>query len=208
MKLSKKMDAKASEMLEIIEKDIEYSNKIINDLLEYSREIKLELVGITPRSLVREALLLVTVPENIRVINFSRTKPRMEVDIDKMKRTFANMIKNAFDAMPIGGTLTIKSRRVNNNVQIAFSDTGIGMSKQVLDKLWRPLFTTKAKGMGFGLPICKRVVEAHGGKISVESAVGKGTTFTITVPIEPKVEGGEEIWMNVPESLSSTMTKA
>jgi two-component system nitrogen regulation sensor histidine kinase NtrY len=110
--------------------------------------------------------------------------------------------------MPIGGTLTIKSRRINNNVQIAFADTGIGMSKQVLDKLWRPLFTTKAKGMGFGLPICKRVVEAHGGKISVESTVGKGTTFTITVPIEPKVEGGEEIWMNVPESLSSTMMKA
>jgi PAS domain S-box-containing protein len=208
MKLSKKMDIKASEMLEIIEKDIEYSNKIINDLLEYSREIKLELVGTTPKSLVREALSLVTVPENIRVINFSRTKPRMKVDIDKMKRTFANMIKNAFDAMPIGGTLTIKSRRVNNNVQIAFSDTGIGMSKQVLDKLWRPLFTTKAKGMGFGLPICKRVVEAHGGKISVESTVGRGTTFIITVPIEPKVEGGEEIWMNVPESLSSTMTKA
>jgi PAS domain S-box-containing protein len=208
MKLSKKMDVKTSEMLDIIEKDIEYSNKIINDLLEYSRDIKLELIGTTPKSLVREALSLVTIPENIRVTNFTETKPRMKADIDKMKRTFANIIKNAFDAMPIGGSLTIKSRRVDNNVQVAFSDTGIGMSKQVLDKLWRPLFTTKAKGMGFGLPICKRVVEAHGGKISVESTVGKGTTFTITVPIEPKVEGGEEIWMNVPESLSSTMMKA
>jgi len=208
MKLSKKMDVKTSEMLEIIEKDIEYSNKIINDLLEYSREIKLELMGTTPKSLVGEALSLVTIPENIRVTNFTKTKPPMKADIDKMKRTFANIIKNAFDAMPIGGTLTIKSRRINNNVQITFSDTGIGMSKQVLEKLWRPLFTTKAKGMGFGLPICKRVVEAHGGKISVESTVGKGTTFTITVPIEPKVEGGEEIWMNVQESLSSTMTKA
>jgi len=208
MKLVKKMDVKAKEMLEIIEKDIEYSNKIINDLLEYSRELKLEPTGTTPKSLVREALSLLTVPENVRVMNLSRNKPRMKADIDKMKRTFANIIKNAFDAMPIGGTLTIKSRRVNDNVQVAFSDTGIGMSKQVMEKLWRPLFTTKAKGMGFGLPICKRVVEAHGGKICVESTVGKGTTFTITVPIEPEVEGGEEIWMNVPESLSSTMTKA
>jgi PAS domain S-box-containing protein len=207
-KLGKKMDIKAKEMLEIIEKDIEYSNKIINDLLEYSREIRLEQVGTTPKSLVREALSLVTVPENIRVINLSKNKPRMKADAEKMKRTLANMIKNAFDAMPIGGTLTIKSRRINNNVQIAFADTGIGMSKQVLDKLWRPLFTTKAKGMGFGLPICKRIVEAHGGKISVESTVGKGTTFTITVPIQPEVEESEEIWMNMPESLSSTMTKA
>lgn len=207
-KFGKKMDAKAKEMLEIIEKDIEYSNKIINDLLEYSREIRLELVGTTPKSLVREALSLVTVPENIRVINLSENKPRMKADIDKMKRTFANIIKNAFDAMPTGGTLTIKSRKVNSNVQMAFSDTGVGMPKQVMDKLWRPLFTTKAKGMGFGLPICKRVVEAHRGKISVKSTVEKGTTFTITVPIEPKVEGGEEVWMNVPESLSSTMTKA
>jgi PAS domain S-box-containing protein len=207
-KIGKRTDSKAKEMLEIIEKDIEYSNKIINDLLEYSRDIKLELIETTPRSLVREALPLVTVPGNIRMINLSKNTPRMNADIDKMKRTFANIIKNAFDAMPIGGTLTIKSRRVNNNVQIVFSDTGIGMSKQVLDKLWRPLFTTKAKGMGFGLPICKRVVEAHGGKISVESTVAKGTVFMITVPIEPKVVGGEEIWMNMPESLSSTMTKA
>jgi PAS domain S-box-containing protein len=207
-KFGKRMDVKAKEMLEIIEKDIEYSNKIINDLLEYSRELKLELIGTTPKSIMRETLPLVTVPENIRVVNLTKNKPRMKADVEKMKRTFANMIKNAFDAMPIGGTLTIRSRKVNANVQIVFSDTGVGMSKQVLDKLWRPLFTTKAKGMGFGLPICKRIVEAHGGKISVETTVGKGTTFTIIVPIEPKVEGGEEVWVNVPESLSSTMTKA
>jgi signal transduction histidine kinase len=82
------------------------------------------------------------------------------------------------------------------------------MSKEVLDKIWSPLFTTKPKGMGFGLPICKRVIEAHGGKISVESAVGKGSTFTVTVPIEPRVDGGEQIWAKMPESLSSMMTKA
>jgi len=168
----------------------------------------LELADTTPKSLIREALSLLTLPENVRVRNESRSQPQMRVDPEKMKRTFANLIKNSFDAMPIGGTLTIKSRRVNDNVQIAFSDTGIGMTRQVLEKLWRPLFTTKAKGMGFGLPICKRVVEAHGGKITVESAVGEGTTFTVTLPIEPLENESEEIWMNMQESLSSTMTKA
>jgi PAS domain S-box-containing protein len=207
-KFRKRTDVKAKEMLEIIEKDIEYSNKIVNDLLEYSREIRLELTQTTPRSLVREAVSIISVPRNIRVEDLSQRTPRMEVDVDKMKRTLANIIKNALDAMPSGGTLKITSRRVNDNVKIAFSDTGIGMSKQVMGKLWRPLFTTKAKGMGFGLPICKRVVEAHGGKITARSTVGKGSTFTITIPIKPKVCRGEEVWMNASESSSLTMMKA
>lgn len=201
-KLSKRIDAKAKEMLEIIEKDIEYSNKIINDLLEYSREIKLEVTETTLKSLMREALSLVAVPENVRVISLCRNRSRLKTDFEKMKRTFANIIKNAFDAMPVGGSLVIKSRKVGTNVQIAFCDTGTGMSRQVLDKLGRPLFTTKAKGMGFGLPICKRIVEAHGGKISVESKVGKGTTFTITIPVEPMTSADEDIWMNMSESWS------
>jgi PAS domain S-box-containing protein len=206
-KASLKMDPKAREMLEIIEKDIAHSNKIINDLLEYSHEIKLEVTETTPKQLAREAFALVTVPENVQVINLAEDEPKLKVDVDKLTRTFANVIKNAFDAMPVGGTLTVRCKRQDGNLNFIFGDTGVGMSKEVLDKIWSPLFTTKAKGMGFGLPICKRVIEAHGGKISVESAVGKGSTFTVTVPIEPRVDGGEQIWAN-PESLSSMMTKA
>jgi signal transduction histidine kinase len=207
-KASLKMDPKAREMLEIIEKDIAHSNKIINDLLEYSHEIKLEATETTPKQLAREAFALVTVPENVQVINLAEDEPKLKVDVDKLTRTFANVIKNAFDAMPVGGTLTVRCKRQDGNLNFIFGDTGVGMSKEVLDKIWSPLFTTKAKGMGFGLPICKRVIEAHGGKISVESAVGKGSTFTVTVPIEPRVDGGEQIWAKMPESLSSMMTKA
>ena len=69
-------------------------------------------------------------------------------------------------------------------MEITFIDDGVGMSEQTLAKVFNPLFTTKAQGMGFGLAICKRIVEAHCGKISVESTVGRGTTFTITLPIE------------------------
>jgi len=207
-KLGLKMEPKAREMLEIIEKDIEYSNKIINDLLDYSREVKLEVTETTPKLLIREAFTLVTVPGNVQVINLAENEPKLRVDVDKLKRTFANIIKNAFDAMPVGGTLTVRCKRLDGDLAFIFSDTGVGMSKEVLDKLWRPLFTTKAKGMGFGLPICKRILEAHGGKISVESTVGKGSTFTIIIPIEPKIDGGEQIWVKMPESLSSMTTKA
>jgi signal transduction histidine kinase len=95
--------------------------------------------------------------------------------------------------MPEGGRLTIRSRETNGNLEIAFSDSGVGMSKETMGKIWAPLFTTKARGIGLGLSICKRIVEAHGGKISVESVTGEGTTFTITIPIKSKSESGEEI---------------
>ena len=125
-----------------------------------------------------------------------------------MNLVFVKLIKNAIDAMPKGGTLRIESIEKSGELGMIVTDTGAGMTDEVLKRLWSPLFTTKAKGMGFGLPICKRIIEAHDGSISVASTCGKGTTFTITVPIKPKVEGGGTVWVNVPESLLSMMTKA
>jgi signal transduction histidine kinase len=133
---------------------------------------------------------------------------RLQVDKEKMKRVFVNIIKNAIDAMPKGGKLTIKDKKANNDLEVSFTDTGTGMTRDVLERMWAPFFTTKAKGLGLGLPICKRIVEAHGGNISVESTVEKGTTFKITIPIRPKQEGGEKVWVNVPESSLSMTTKA
>jgi PAS domain S-box-containing protein len=208
MKSSPKIGKKTREMLDLIEEDIEYSNKIINDLLEYSREMQLELTEATPRIIMKEALFLVKVPKNIQVLDLTQTEPKINVDAKKTKRVFVNIIRNAIDAMSKGGKLTIKSKKIDGNLEIAFIDTGIGMPKDIVEKLWTPLFTTKAKGMGLGLAICKRVTEAHGGNISAESTVGKGTTFTVTIPIKPRLEGGEKIWVNIPESLLSTMTRA
>jgi signal transduction histidine kinase len=109
--------------------------------------------------------------------------------------------------MPDGGTLEVESRQKGDNVEFAFKDKGLGMSEETMAKLFLPLFTTKAQGMGFGLAICKRVVEAHGGRITVQSALGKGTTFTVTVPVKPKLNvGGEDEWINTQESLLSMTT--
>jgi signal transduction histidine kinase len=208
MKSGSKRDKKSREMLEIIEKDVEYSNKIVNDLLDYSREIHLESKKTTPKSIVRDALSLVRMPHNIQLSDFTQNEPVINVDVEKMKRVFVNLIKNAIDAMPKGGKLTITSRRKDDQLEMMFIDTGTGMAKKVMQKLWSPLFTTKARGMGFGLPICKRIIEAHGGSISVESKEGKGTRFEVTIPTRPRLEGGENIWVNVPESLLSMMMKA
>ena len=208
-KLDSKMDKTTEEMLKLIEENIEYSNNIIKDILEYSREIKLELKEAAPKSITKGALSLVRVPNNIEVLDATQDEPKIRVDVEKMKRVFVNIIKNAVGAMSNGGKLTIASREKDGVLEIVFADTGTGIQKDVLEKIWTPFFTTKAKGMGLGLPICKRIIEAHGGNISVESTVGKGTTFTVAIPIKPKIEeGGEKVWVNVPESLLSTTTKA
>ncbi|MCJ7424041.1 PAS domain S-box protein [Candidatus Bathyarchaeota archaeon] len=206
-RVGSKLGKKAEEMLCLIEKNIEHSDKIINDLLEYSREIRLDLTETTPRMIMKETLSLIKTPRRIRIVNATRTKPRIKVDEEKMRRVFINIIKNAFDAMPEGGTLKIKSKKLGDNIEFTFSDTGVGMPEETLQKLWTPLFTTKAKGMGFGLPICKRIAEAHGGRVTVDSTVGKGTTFKVTLSAVSKTVGGEKIWMNVPESLLSMTMK-
>jgi PAS domain S-box-containing protein len=199
---------KIRDMIDLIERNIAYSNKIINDLLDYSREIELEISEKTPKSIVKEALRLVEIPRNVQVLDLTKNKPKIKVDVEKVRRVFVNLIKNAVEAMPKGGKITIKSRAKGENLEMIFSDTGVGMSKKTLERLWTPLFTTKAKGMGFGLAICKRFVEAHGGSISVSSTAGKGTTFTVTIPTQPKIkEGGEKIWMRPLESSLLTTTK-
>jgi|GEM_PF-1392841 len=201
IKASSRLNEKENDMLATIESAVAYSNKIISDLLDYSREIRLEGAETDPKSLLQEALNRVEVPVGIAIANQTDFEPRVVVDKEKMQRVFINLIKNAFDAMPNGGVLTIKSEKTENQASISFIDTGPGMSKETLQKLWTPLFTTKAKGMGFGLPICKRIVEAHGGKICVESLIGKGTTFTIAIPVEREREKNIDVLIELPEAI-------
>jgi PAS domain S-box-containing protein len=196
-------------MLKTIDRCVEHSNKIINDLLDYSRDICLELQKSSPKTLLSDALAVIQIPEKVKILNYLTNEPLLTIDPDKIERIFINLIQNAIDAMPNGGTVTISSKKVNNSIQISVTDTGTGIPDEILPKLFSPLFTTKAQGMGFGLAICKRFVEAHEGKITVETVKGKGTTFTITLPLEPKLEvGDEKFWINLPESLLLRTTKA
>ena len=174
-----------NEMLQVIEKSLHYSDAIVRDLSEYSAEIQLELAEATANSITRGALGAVKVPQNVTIQDLSEDQPTLRVDLDRMKRVFINLIENAIDAMPQGGTLTISSRKSDGKVEIALTDTGSGMPEKVMENLWKPLQTTKAKGLGLGLAICKRIVDAHGGCVSVKSEVGRGTTFTMQLPIRP-----------------------
>jgi signal transduction histidine kinase len=198
----------AQEMLETINKCVDYSNKIINDLLDYSKNVNLELTEEYPKKILIDALGFLDISKKIEVVNHLNDKLTVKIDADKIKRVFINLIKNSIDAMPNGGKIIIDSNQVNGVLEISFADSGVGIADTVLPKLFSPLFTTKAQGMGFGLAICKRIIEAHGGAITVKTVKNEGTTFTVTLPIESKFEiGGENTWIKTPEFSSSTMMK-
>ena len=170
-------------ILGLVEENLENATKIINDLLDYSREIKLEKQNVSLKNLLSGSILETKVTSNVRVINSVDNSLEVFIDENKMKRVFVNLFNNAVDAMPNGGTIEISSSLEKNKILVTIADTGKGMSLEHQSKLWIPLFTTKTKGIGLGLVICKRFVEAHGGNISVRSEENKGTIFTIELPI-------------------------
>jgi len=177
-----------SELRSGLKEQVEYMDKIVSDLQDYARPMKLMPVEISLHQLIKKTLSSLTVPENVKVsIVTEEGFPKLTLDPALMQRVFSNLITNAVQAMPNGGQLTIRASKEEKTTLISIEDTGGGISDENLSKLFTPLFTTKAKGQGFGLPVCKRMVEAHDGNITVESKVGKGSTFTVEIPLRKEV---------------------
>lgn len=109
--------------------------------------------------------------------------PPLTLAADAMQQVFLNLFLNALDAMPEGGALRIRTERAGDEVRIAFSDTGVGIAPEDLGKLFEGFYSTKEEGLGLGLFICQGIVQQHGGQISVESEVGVGSTFTVSLPV-------------------------
>ena len=171
------------ESLVSIQEQIDYMNKIISDLQDFARPLKPDLVEVELCSAIPQLLETVNVPDNIEAIaTCERELPKIKLDLTFLKRILVNLATNAIQAMPEGGKLTIRASREDNCVSITVSDTGVGIPEEAKPKLFQPLFTTKAKGQGFGLAVVKRLVEAQGGTITFESWVGEGTHFKIIFP--------------------------
>jgi len=185
---NKKQENNLDELLQSIEQQVDYMNKIISDLEDYSRPAKPQLVETSVNQLIDDTFSAITIPEKVKVyIGIEENFTRLMVDPTMMRRILANLITNAVQAMPSGGQLTIRASKNEDDAFISVEDSGIGIPEENLSKLFQPLFTTKAKGQGLGLAVCKKVVEAHGGSITVKSVVGKGTTFTVKIPIKNTV---------------------
>jgi signal transduction histidine kinase len=177
------------ELIKTSDEQVRYMDKIVSDLQDYARPMKPELVETRLPELLDETLRAIAVPESVKIsVQFEEGTQKVFADPALLRRAFTNLITNAFQAMPKGGRLAISASRSRDGLSIRFRDNGAGIPREDMDKLFTPLFTTKAKGQGFGLAVSKRLVEAHGGTISVESEVGKGSEFTISLPVNRKTK--------------------
>jgi signal transduction histidine kinase len=180
-------DETIKESIKIINSEIETANKIINNLLDFTRVPSPVRISLNLNHLLREALKKSVIPPEIDVVeDLSDSLPSTAVDATQMTQIFLNLIENAVQAMEESGTLTIATRASNDYVVVTISDTGFGIPKGDLEKIFEPLFTTKTKGTGLGLSICHRLAEANNAIIEVNSTEGQGSVFTIMVEAKKK----------------------
>jgi signal transduction histidine kinase len=161
----------------------ERTAKIISDLLDFSRTRMPDREQVEDSELVAQVLLKRPPPEAVTVNNeIDPNLPPVYVDPRQIMQVLTNLVVNGYQAMPEGGELTISVQVRGDEVALSITDTGHGISEENLHKLFEPLFTTKAKGIGLGLAVSKNLLESNGGNIEVESIEGIGTTFTVLLP--------------------------
>ena len=188
MTMADKTDEDVQNTLAVLDKQIDISNKIVTDLLDFTRIKPPSLTEVDLNNLVKESLSWVVVPEHIKVsADLGDNSPQVKVDAEQMGRVFANIISNAVQSMNGKGELKIRTGIEDGLAWAKFEDTGCGIPEENMDKIFEPLFTTKPKGIGLGLAITKRLVEQNSSQIEIASQVSEGTTFTVKLPL-PKEE--------------------
>ena len=178
-------ESEVKETVGILEKEVATCERIISSLLDFARPKSPVRRKVNLNDVLQEAVSRTTVPENIKVVReLDETLPTILADPDQLGQVFGNLVLNAFQAMPKGGQLAVKSQVAGEGwVSASFVDSGVGISQGDLAKVFEPLFTSKAKGIGLGLAVVKTIVEGHGGTIEVESEVERGSTFTVKLPV-------------------------
>lgn len=173
------------EYLGIIETEVHNSERIIAELLDFARIDIVTTQTIHLSAIVEQVLKKQALPDTIRVTwDFSQDLPSIAADPRHLEQILEDLVINALQAMPQGGEIRLDATAHDGALRLRVTDTGCGMSPEHRSKVFEPLFTTKTRGIGLGLAICKKLVEANGGTILVESREGCGSTFMITLPIK------------------------
>lgn len=200
-----------AEFLTVIVEEVERLNTVVTQFLEYARPMRSSFVAADLNDVLAKTVKLLRgheLPDNIEVkLDLEPDLPVVHCDADQLKQVFINLALNAVQAMPNGGVLSITTRtprantwrltddaprRVADQVELRFADSGAGIPEHMRDRIFIPFYTTKRKGTGLGLAICHRILKNHGGGIEVESRAGQGTTFVLRLPTNyerPSLEG-------------------
>lgn len=168
-----------------MKQEIQRLNKLVGDFLEYGKPLRLNFQKVDITRLIDEVIAIVsakTEKDGIKICHEGNDAAEITVDPELIKTCIFNIFLNAFQAMPAGGTLTITKTVSDKMVSIIFEDTGVGISKENLNKVFDPLYSTKSNGLGIGLAMTKMVIEEHGGNIYFQSEEEIGSTVIITVP--------------------------
>jgi PAS domain S-box-containing protein len=175
---------KAAMLTQMIDQSVDYAMKMLDDLKNNTTPVKLQQTLVNLKDIVEDRVGLVNKGESIKV----RTKFETEflaatVDPERIRRVLDNLLRNAVEAMPEGGTLTVNVSKQGDNAVVEVKDTGVGIPPEMMENLFTPFYSGKKGGTGLGLAFSKQAVEAHGGRIQVKTKVGKGTVFRILLPL-------------------------
>jgi signal transduction histidine kinase len=174
--------------IELILKEIRRVNEIIEQFLTLSRPFQLNLKESSLQDLLKQLVTLFQEEASSLGITLqaeiSSDLPLIKIDPEKLTQAFINIMKNGMQATGQGGTLRIETKSLKEGVEVTISDSGSGIPPEQMEKIFNYYYTTKEKGVGLGLPLAHRIIEAHGGQLKIESRVGYGTKVTVTLPVE------------------------
>ena len=181
-------EQKLLKQFNVIEGEIRQANSIISEVLDYARTREMIFTMVDVNSYLRELISAFPMPAHITVKEqLDAENVHIKVDAEEIKQALRNIITNAVDAMPAGGTLTVGSKVGRKVVCIYIRDTGMGLTEEVRKEMFSPFFTTKARGTGLGLAVVSKAIARHKGKLFIGSEQGKGSCFCIFLKIYRKV---------------------
>ncbi len=176
----------AREMAGFIASEVDRANSLITRFLQFARPVELRLENTDLAQVLDRSIALVKRETTAVAIytNYTLDIPPFPFDGELMERVFYNLILNAVQATPPGGTVTVKTRAIGSTAEVSVIDRGSGIEPKHLETIFNPFFTTKPEGVGLGLAIVAKIVDEHGGKITVESERGQGSVFRVLLPME------------------------
>jgi signal transduction histidine kinase len=166
----------------MVRESLSQATEILDNFRNYYKGHILQRIEVDPVKVVDLAFSELEITDNIALIREATDVSHIYIDPSKMAIAIRNLLKNAIEAMPEGGKLVVEIIDKKNNVEIIISDTGVGVSPELNEVIYTPFMAERKNGRGLGIPTAKRIIESHGGELSYESEVGKGSIFTIMLP--------------------------